>query len=177
MPLRARTAAIAACLLLALTACSDDAPVADPPATPTPTATSASASPSADDLTSAPPGETAEQFIRRWVELGNQLQHTGNAAAYLSVSGPDCDTCRELATTLSKIYRAGGESRGGTERITSLKPESQNRWILEVIAGPTEYERRAGAATEKLPGGSFRTRVQLAKDNGRWIVAFAEALS
>lgn len=128
------------------------------------------------DLTVAPPGETAEQFIRRWIELGNRMQTTGETEAYLDVAGPDCDTCREFARRIGDVYSAGGQSRGGEETILALKDEAPTQWVLRIRAAPAVYRERPGGPEKRLSGGEYRSRVYLAEVSGRWIVGATEEL-
>ncbi len=156
-------------LVLGLAGCtSDDPPTTDPP--PRPTTSAPVPSPTPTDLSVAPPGETARAFIRRWVALGDQMQATGDTAAFLAVAGPDCDSCRKFASRVARIYDAGGRIDGGSERIVSLKRESRTQFVLTVSAAPTEYVESADGPRKELPGGTYRSRLYLADPGGRWLV-------
>jgi len=81
--------------LVLLVSCSDDPePILAPSPGSTPTPTTESAEPSPTE--SAEP-ESPEEFIRRWVELSTELQNTGDAEEFVSVSDDDCRPCRDFA--------------------------------------------------------------------------------
>lgn len=174
--LRLATAALAGILLLS--GCSDDGPDAgDPMSTWTPSGTIESSSPSpTDPLTAAPDGETARQFIQRWVALSNRMQETGDTAAFLSVAGPDCTSCHDYAARIEKIYENEGHVSGGRERILSLKSESPTQWLVTLRAEPTRFVEAEGSAPENLPGGKYRSRLYLARVGGKWIVGSTEGV-
>lgn len=129
------------------------------------------------DLTVAPPGETAEQFIRRWIELGNWMQTTGETGPVLALSGPDCDTCRAFARKIEALYAAGGESRGGEETVLSLTKESPTQWVVRSRVAPAVYRESRGGPEKSLSGGVFRSRLYLVKFDGRWTVGATEPLT
>lgn len=175
-PIRAAATALVASL--ALSACNGGDDPADPTSTWTPSGTidAPSTSPPTASLTEAPEDETARQFIRRWVELGNQMQATGDTSAFLAVAGPDCDSCQKFADQISAIYGDGGYIQGGTERILSLKPDSRTQWVVTIDSVPTKYVERDGAKPKTLPGGKYKSRLYLAHINGRWIVGATEGV-
>lgn len=178
---RALATVVALALSASLAACGGEDDDASAPISPGAPSVSGSASPSGatagDELTVAPPGETAEQFIRRWFALVNHAQRTGDVEGMLKVSGPDCDSCRGFAREMKSIYAAGGEVRGGDDEVISLKAESKTQWVVQLRAAPSEFERRRGATTESFPGGPHRSRMYLVDLDGRWIVGATESLT
>ncbi|TNM45158.1 hypothetical protein FHP29_04960 [Nocardioides albidus] len=163
---------------LALGGCGDDdTEPGDPTSTWTPTGTmEAPTSPTADPLTEAPADETARQFIRRWVALGNQMQATGETAGFLATAGPDCTSCHKFAKKVERIYRNGGYIRGGTDQIIAMQAESDTQWVVTLVAKPTEYAETPGGEVKSFDGGTHRSRVYLAHIDGRWIVGATEGV-
>lgn len=163
--------------MLALSACNGGDDPDDPKSSGTPSEpTSAPSTPTTDPLTEAPKGETARQFIRRWVELGNEMQATGNTEAFLAVTGPDCDSCKKFANQMSQIYRNGGAVRGGRERLSDMKRETGAVWVVRRVAEPSEYTESTDGELKKFPGGDYRSRIILARVDGKWIVAATEGV-
>lgn len=174
---RLRAAATALVAVLALSACNGGDDPDDPKSSSTPSGSpSVPSTPTTDPLTEAPPGETARQFIRRWVALGNQMQATGETEAFLAVAGPDCDSCEKFANQMSQIYKNGGAVRGGGERISEMKRESTTVWVITRVATPSEYTESADGELKRFPGGDYRSRIILAKVDGEWIVAATEGV-
>lgn len=177
---RALATVVALALSASLAACGGEDDDASAPISPGAPSVSGSASPSGatagDELTVAPPGETAEQFIRRWFALVNHVQATGDTAGFLEVSGPDCDSCQSFAAKLKKLYAAGGTNRGGQEQVLELTSETETQWVAKLRAEPAEYEASKGASTQRFEGGIHRSRLFLVKYEGRWLVGATEAL-
>lgn len=175
-PIRAAATALVASL--ALSACNGGDDPADPTSiwTPSGTIDAPSTSPPTDSLTEAPKNETARQFIRRWVELGNQMQATGETAAFLAVAGPDCKSCQEFAGQIAQIYQSGGSVQGGAERITEIRRESTNQWLITRDATASDYTETSDGPTKSFPGGRYHSRVILTEVKGKWIVAATEGV-
>lgn len=173
-----RAAVVLLVAALVLGGCGDDEPdPGDPGSTWTPTSKPETpTSEPVDPLTEAPEGETAQEFIRRWVALSNRMQETGETEAFLAVAGPDCDPCRDYAKRIQDIYDNDGYFRGGTERILSFKKESATQWVVTLKAEPTEYAEAEGAEPERITGGKYRSRLYLARVDGRWIVGYTEGV-
>ena len=177
-PFLALIAAVVAALLLSACNGGDDDPP-DAASTWTPSGTieeTQSPTPSTNPLTEAPANETAKQFLKRWVELSNQMQMTGETDAYLAVVGPDCDSCRKFAVQVSDIYDKGGTIDGGQERIVEMKSESRTQWVVTSDTTPTTYVEKAGGSPTSLPGGRTKSRVWLAHVDGHWIVGETEGV-
>lgn len=165
--------AAAAALTLALSGCTESEPREPEPSwTPSSTPEQPSTTPAAhDSLTVAPEGETARQFIRRWVGLINLIQRTGDAAPYRAISGPDCRSCKSFATRVEKIYAAGGFVRTRGSRITDLRNDGNGQWTVTLHAAPTEYRKTRSAATQRLGGGRYSYVVYIGRVSGDWRVA------
>ncbi|GAA4805850.1 DUF6318 family protein [Nocardioides caeni] len=170
--------ALTALTLLLLGCTDDDVGPGEATSTWTPSGTIETAPTAAEssDPDAAPANETARQFIRRWVELGNQMQATGETDAFLAVAGPDCDACHEFATKVEQIYTAGGSITGGQELILRLEPESHTQWLVTTEASPTTYTDDVSASPSTLPGGRFQSRVHLVRGHHGWIVGSTEGV-
>lgn len=175
-PIRAAATALVASL--ALSACNGADDPADPTSiwTPPSTIDAPSTSPPTASLTEAPEDETARQFIRRWVELGNQMQATGETAAFLAVAGPDCDSCQKFADQIAQIYKGGGSVHGGAERITEMRRESTSQWVITREATASNYTETSNGPTKTFPGGRYHSRVIVTEVEGKWIVAATEGV-
>jgi hypothetical protein len=152
-------------LVLGLTSCSEDDP--EPILAPTPTA-SPTPSPTA---TETGPSETPEEFIRRWVEIYNEMQTTGDTSEYRAV-GPDCRPCREVAEQIDKIFENGGSIRTKGWSVVSIGEPSGDAqtpsYDVRIKSTPTFYTERAGGPKKSFPGGTFVERFVLKLEDGQW---------
>jgi hypothetical protein len=177
MPHPHRLAAPHLALTQLLTACTgDDGDPSGAPTTapPSPTATETSEPPV--DLSVAPPGETARQFIRRWVALSNQMQESGDTDAYFEVVAQTCESCRKFAGRIEQMYANGGYLRGGAEQVVSMRAESPTQWLVVREAEPAEYANSAQGKSKTFIGGQYKSRVYLAKSDGRWVIGATEGV-
>lgn len=169
-PLRAAATALVA--VLALSSCNGG----NDPAEPSPTAKPSSSSsapttaPPTETLTEAPRGETARQFIRRWVELGNQMQTSGETAGFLAVAGPDCQSCVDFASQVAEIYKGGGRIETDGSDVVRLHHDGGDQWTVSLTGAPTEVTASAGSSPSSLPGGDYQLIVYVAKAQDLWIV-------
>jgi len=166
-----RAAAIVAAFVLASTAaCTDEDPTPPPPTTSSSTPTS----PTPTSSSPAPQPESAEDFIRRWVEEHRKMQNTGETSEFLGLSR-NCAACRELATTVANFYSAGGYVKTDGWRILSIKREgSQGRhevFRVRVRSAPTEYQESANGDIRRLAGGITDQRIDLARLGDTWSVS------
>lgn len=157
--------------LVALAGCNDPSPPQPTPTTSTPT----TSSPTMSESTSpSPQPETAEQFIRRWVEMSNQMQNTGEVRSYLAVSRR-CRACENVAKRIKTIYAAGGYVRTEGWTIVSIKNEGRvgHRRTFRVVvdSAPTEYVESSTGDVMHLAGGSgLVERLEIAKVRDSWRV-------
>lgn len=172
-----RTAAIVAAALLGLTAaCTDDSP---PPPTPT---TSSSTPTSPTPTTSpTPQPESAEAFIRRWVEADIRMQNTGDAANFLALS-KSCGPCERFADLVTGFYDAGGyvKTAGWRVRGVEVLSATGNRRLLlvHVLGRPTEYKESSTGVVKRLPGEKTQYQFTLQAAGTSWVVRdFVEVAS
>ncbi|HWJ65858.1 MAG TPA: DUF6318 family protein [Nocardioides sp.] len=166
--LRLATAALAGILLLS--GCSDDGPDAgDPMSTWTPTGTIESSSPSpTDPLTTAAQGETAREFIERWVALVDKMQQTGDTEAFLDLAGPDCRSCRRMADNVSQVYGDGGRIDTDGSRISRVQHDGGDQWSVTLVGSPTTVFDKDGKPSTRLPGGRYQLLAFIVKADGNW---------
>lgn len=156
--------------LLMLAGCTDDEPDPPPPTSSTPsspTSTEPTDSPSPDP-------ESAEDFIRRWVEVHTAMQNTGATKEFRQLSR-GCDACEALADRIDKIYAAGGFVETTGWSVESVKRIGHSPvgplFRVRVDSGPTDYSESATAPPQHLSGGTTDQRFQLARRGDSWTVA------
>jgi hypothetical protein len=153
---------LAAVLLpLALSACSAD-PATPPPFTPGTSASSPSASPTAH-------AETAEEFIRRWIEVADAVQLDGDTGPYRAMTR-GCDSCDAFANTVDRIYKAGGYIDFGGTQVLSISRRAGHSYDYFVDAGATSYRETAHGPLKRLPGGHSKLGVDLTRSSRGWLV-------
>lgn len=169
---RSTLAAATAAVALLLVGCTDEG--SDPPTATSPTTATTEPSPTDDtstDLTVAPANETARQFIRRWVELNDQMQLTGDTTSFLHVSGHDCRSCRQLSAEVDRIYGEGGAIAVGATGVLAMHHDGEDQWTVRLDGPPVSVTDAAGATTRAFEGGPYELVMYILKVDGRWIVA------
>jgi len=164
-------AALTCCGLLALPSCSDDSSSSAEPPSPTPSSTSSEPSPTQE-------AETPEEFVRRWVEVSNEMQNTGETEAYRSISR-GCRPCMAVADQVEGYFEAGGYVKTGGWSITSVKlskPGAKGRVTatVEVESAPTEYKESADADAQTLEGGSVIELMTIEPLGESWVLSNLE---
>ncbi len=159
-------AAVVVALLLA--GCSDD-----PAPTPKmPESTSSSPTPTPTE-SETPEVESAEEFIRRWVEVEAEMENTGDAAEYRKLSAK-CEACMGLADTIEGWYDAGGYVKWDGWRITRVTSRggSATEFVVRVVSSPTEYKERAEGPVKSYSGGRGAHLLTLERREGSWAVTY-----
>ncbi|MDN5744532.1 MAG: hypothetical protein L0H31_05345 [Nocardioidaceae bacterium] len=162
-------AALAA--VAALTAGCDDGTGDIPPyeePTHYPVTGSPSPTTSNDPLTDPPKDETAKQFIKRFFALGDRMQATGETAALLEVSDGQCDSCKNLARRVRKIYRGGGSITVTPSRVVGIQHAGGDQWKFALLPGKNSYILRPHGKKVKLTADRASYKAYLAKDSGKW---------
>lgn len=152
MSLRRALAAALLVPLALLSACTEDEPVPQMPdpttVTPSPTETSSTAAP-----------ETAEEFIRRWQAAIDDMQTTGETAAFQAMN-QDCQPCASLVDQVEAAYESGGtiESQGSVVQKVVAASSAGDTFDATVKFSRV---RVTGADPATYPGGVqvFRIRV------------------
>ena len=165
-------AALACCGLLGLSSCSDDSSSSADPPSPTPTSTSSEPSP-----TQA--AETAEEFVRRWVEVDREMQNSGDTAEYLRISR-ECRPCKAVADQVEGYYSAGGYVKTDGWSIKSLKvagTEKRASVTIDVVSAPTRYVESEGEPEQELAGGRGNYLLTLLAEDATWVLTDLEAVA
>ncbi|MDO9456597.1 hypothetical protein [Nocardioides sp.] len=162
-------------MLLTLPGCGDPKPDPDDPTSepPSSTTTEPVSDPPTSTTTPEPEPETAEDFIRRWHQAGDQMQVTGETAEYLAL-GLDCTPCSETAEIVAKYYAAGGFIQYGGTIVTRIRRVGRVDGAVEFevdrTSAPTRYKETASGPIKKFAGGDDRIRMKITKTAGEWHV-------
>ncbi|MFT3874280.1 MAG: DUF6318 family protein [Nocardioides sp.] len=157
--------------LLVLAGCSDDAPGPPPPTSSSPT----SSTPTEPTDSPSPQPESAEDFIRRWVEVNREMQNTGETEAFMSLAGPTCHPCRSLSAAITKFYSAGGYVKTKGWKVHNVRKASTPSTrstvvIVDVESRPTEYQETQTGPVKTLPGERTKYQFTLRGQHGSWLV-------
>ena len=156
-----RTLALTFAVPLLLAGCSDEAQPT--PKMPDPTTSSSTPSPTESETAQA---ESAEDFIRRWVDVNTKMQNTGDIEEYAELSSK-CRPCRQTADRIQAIYANGGYVRTEGWRVQKVIDRSGATggpiFDLQIESSPTTYKERADSPAKTLSGGAIVMRVRLSK--------------
>lgn len=150
--------------LLLVGGCADDPEpkFSEPTDSPTPSET---------DSSPVAPQQTAEEFIREWVRLDNQMQATGETDAFRAASS-GCQSCVSYAERVADIYRSGGFIRTEGRTVLTVKEITSDRtYRLKVRSAPTKYREGSDSPTKSLDGGVTTYRLTLRRSESGWVVA------
>jgi len=163
-----RALALTAVVPLLLAGCSDDPEpqpkMPDPPP-------SSSPSPTASETVEA---ESAEEFIRRWVEVGDRMQVTGKVDQYEAMIEKTCKACLSFVASVKDVYDSGGsiEFSGATVNRVAPREEQPPTYAVTKTLPKTVVNRQAGAEPEVLPAGKTTLLVILKKRSDTWAVTY-----
>ncbi|HEX5916876.1 MAG TPA: hypothetical protein VFY76_03435 [Nocardioides sp.] len=161
-----RVLALALAVPVLLAGCSDDPEPT--PKIPEPTSSSPTPTPTESET---PQAESPEDFIRRWQAAGDEMQRTGETAAYLEIS-PDCAACRSLANDVDDIYAGGGRIEYDGAKVVRIKPAGTQPPTFDVgLRLPaTVIYRGPSGESDTLPPGKMTIRVTLKEAREGWTV-------
>lgn len=168
-----RALALAVSVPLLLAGCTDDPEPT--PKIPDPTTSSSTPSPTE---TETPEAESAEDFIRRWVEENQKMFATGETEPFLAL-GPDCDDCKDIAETVDQIYGGGGTVKWDGWKILEIAPRgnpSAHAYRFVVQSAPTRYRESPTSAWQNLKGGRGVQLIVLRPADGTWLVIESKEL-
>jgi hypothetical protein len=126
--------------------------------------TDATAEPTERPEGEAPRTESAEEFVRRWVDVDRHMQNTGEMDRYLSISS-GCRPCTQVAERVAQMYANGGwvSTKGWT--ILDLKDVSTEvgrvAFDLRVRSAPTRFKETRSGEVQRYPGGVVVMRLRL----------------
>lgn len=164
-PRRALALALAVPALLA--GCSDDPEPT--PKIPEPTSSSPTPTPTESET---PEAESPEDFVRRWVEVGDEMQTTGDADEFERLSR-NCQACADVVEQVKSIYASGGSIEfAGTKvgRLERIAPKPPT-FHLDLNTPETIIRSESGAVDQRLPAGVGKYVLTLNGEPGNWYVA------
>lgn len=161
-----RTLALTFAVPLLLAGCSDEAQPT--PKMPDPTTSSLTPSPTESETAQA---ESAEDFIRRWQAASDEMQRSGETAAYLAISS-ECTACKSLAENVEAIYADGGRIEFDGSDIVRVQRSGAKppTYDVDLALARTLIHRPGQAKPQLLPAGEMSIRVTLKKSQGSWVV-------
>ena len=161
-----RALALVLAVPILLAGCSDD-PEPEPKV---PEATSSSPTPTPTE-SETPEAESPEDFIRRWVKAGDEMQVTGETAEYAAMT-PKCQPCQAFVENVADVYERGGSAEFAGSQIVRLKRVGGSPPTYDLTKDlPETIIRRAEGEPETLPGGRTTIRVTLDTQGQQWVVA------
>ena len=161
-----RALALAAALPLLVAGCSEDDPE---PKMPDPSPSSSSSTPTAEPTKEQ---ESPEDLIRRWVEVGDQMQRTGEVAEFRRLSR-NCQACAQVVDEVRTIYAGGGSIDFDGSQVSLLKRVAPDppTFHLNLATAETVIRTADGAVDRRLPSGEGLYVVILNGRPGQWHVA------
>jgi hypothetical protein len=162
-----RALALTLAVPVLLAGCSDD-----PEPTPNiPDPTTSSPTPT-EPATEEPEAESPEEFIRRWVEAGDEMQMTGKVADFERMSR-NCQACAQVVAQVKSIYASGGSIEFAGTKVALLKevaPEPPT-FHVDLNTPETIIRSKGGTVDQRLPAGVGKYLLTLNGKPGRWYVA------
>ncbi|WP_210502909.1 hypothetical protein [Nocardioides xinjiangensis] len=151
-----------------LAGCSGGEPTTEP--TPKIAEPSSSASTPTPVETETPEAENPEDFIRRWVKAGDEMQVTGETAEYDAMT-PECTPCQDFVENVAQVYDGGGSAEFAGSRVVRIKPVGSDPPTYDVTKDlPQTVINQGDGGTRTLPGGRTTIRVTLGRAGRRWVV-------
>ena len=164
-----RLLALALAVPLLLAGCSDEAKPT--PKMPDSTSSSPTTEPSE---TETPEAESPEDFIRRWVKAGDEMQVTGKTKDYRAITHASCKACRAFEKAVRDVYDAGGsiEFAGTTVDRIVQREDAPPTFALTKTLPETVIRRGDATDPETLPAGETTLLVILDRVAGDWSVKY-----
>ena len=162
-----RALALTLAVPVLLAGCSDETE----PEPKMPETTSSSPTPTPTE-SETPEAESPEDFIRRWVKAGDEMQATGKVQAFRALS-KGCQACADLIRTVQEVYGAGGSIEFGGSKITLLRRVGKEPPTFELnMQTPQTIVRNAqDDVQDEYPAGTGKYVVTLAGRGDSWRVA------
>jgi hypothetical protein len=175
-----RTAAIAAILLLTLTACRNGEARGRNPLPPltasaaTPAATSPAPIGSPTRSKAVDPKAEVEAFVREYFEATNVASTSGNTLPWRAMMTDDC-TCRESATDIEQAFEVGS-IRGLSWTLRAVLVRGVSGLDAKVtvtydISAHDDLDRDGDVRVHNPAYRNARDAMTLTKVRGRWLVS------
>lgn len=164
-----RALALTLAVPVLLAGCSDDPEPA--PKMPAATSSTPTSTPTESEEPEAE-AESPEEFIRRWVEAGDEMQTTGDLAEFKRMSR-NCQACAQVVAQVKSIYDSGGSIEFSGTQVALLKkvaPEPPT-FHVDLKTPETIIRSENGAVDQRLPAGVGKYLLTLNGSPGRWYVA------
>jgi hypothetical protein len=115
--------------------------------------------------------QQVEAAVRAYIAGANQAFESGDVAAMLTVTEPNCP-CRGLVRSIRRVYRSGGKYEGTRYNLVSIKihdvfGESASAEVRAKVP-PYRVIRANGAVSEDSSGGQLHTDFALIRREGTW---------
>ena len=120
---------------------------------------------------SAPPeSESAEEFIRRWQKVLDEMQATGDTAEYAAMT-ESCPSCQGVVEAVKGIYAEGGHVEFEGSTIMNLVQVGKKPPTFRLTKSvPETAIHRPGEQIERLPAGTTSIEITLGQVPKGWTV-------
>lgn len=165
-----RALALTLAVPVLLAGCSDD----PEPKPKIPETTSSSPTPTPTE-SETPEAESPEDFVRRWVEVGDEMQTTGDVAEFERLSRK-CQACADVVAQVETIYESGGSIEFTGTEIGRLKQIASKppTFHLDLNTPETIIRSKSGDVDQRLPAGVGKYLLTLnGKPNDWYVAAYA----
>jgi len=164
-----RALALTLAVPVLLAGCSDD-PEPEPKI---PETTSSSPTPTPTE-SETPEAESPEDFIRRWVKAGDEMQVTGETAEYSSLVDGTCKACASFVDSVKDVYGNGGsvEFAGSTVNGIKRRERKPPTFAVTKTLPETVIRREKGSDPEVLPSGQTTLLVILKPKPDGWAISY-----
>ena len=162
-----RTLALALAVPVLLAGCSEEPEPT--PKIPEPTSSSPTPTPTVSET---PEAESPEDFVRRWVKVGDEMQTTGDAGEFKRLSRK-CQACADVVEQVESIYSSGGSIEFAGTKVGRLKRTASDppTFHLDLNTPETIIRSESGAIDQRLPAGVGKYVLTLNGEPGDWYVA------
>lgn len=164
-----RALALALAVPVLLAGCSGDPEPT--PKIPEPTSSSPTPTPTESET---PQAESPEDFIRRWVKAGDEMQVTGETAEYQGLVDKSCKACASFQKSVEDVYSSGGSVEFAGARVNGIKRRERNppTFAVTKTLPETVIRREQGSDPEVLPPGRTTLLVILKAKPDGWAVSY-----
>lgn len=114
--------------------------------------------------------ETAEEFIRRWLEVEREMQTSGETTEYRAIT-KGCESCARLADRMEDIYEDGGWVKPGKTTVQRTEDKGSNTHLVWTKAEPSTHSLSSKGPEGSFSGGESLYEVYLVKQDQQWTLA------
>lgn len=115
--------------------------------------------------------ETAEEFIRRWAKVEQEMQNTGETEEYRAITR-GCPSCNSLADKMEEIYRDGGWVKSGEIEVRRVREESPGQYLVRLHVSPTTHRLTESGPDGGFPGGKDLVQLNLERTPSGWNLSY-----